>query len=143
MTLRHIQARLGMERKPDENLLKNKRRIPPNIAQNSCENHPWASQPSPNDTSITTACTNFIAYGRQLASRICLHCAMRLALCSVPDSAFASDDTMRVINVPHCDAPIAPIIYTIPLQLLSYYVALIKGTDVDQPRNLAKSVTVE
>ena len=59
------------------------------------------------------------------------------------DTAFASDDTMRVINVPHCDAPIAPIIYTIPLQLLSYYVALIKGTDVDQPRNLAKSVTVE
>ena len=37
----------------------------------------------------------------------------------------------------------APIIFTIPLQLLSYHVALIKGTDVDQPRNLAKSVTVE
>ncbi|OIR24223.1 Glucosamine--fructose-6-phosphate aminotransferase [isomerizing] [Bathymodiolus thermophilus thioautotrophic gill symbiont] len=36
-----------------------------------------------------------------------------------------------------------PIIFTIPLQLLSYHVALIKGTDVDQPRNLAKSVTVE
>lgn len=59
------------------------------------------------------------------------------------DAEFESDDTMRVINVPHCDEPIAPIIYTIPLQLLSYYVALIKGTDVDQPRNLAKSVTVE
>ena len=59
------------------------------------------------------------------------------------DAAFTGDDTMRVINVPHCEAPIAPIIYTIPLQLLSYYVALIKGTDVDQPRNLAKSVTVE
>ena len=59
------------------------------------------------------------------------------------DTAFASDDTMRVIDIPHCEAPIAPIIYTIPLQLLSYYVALIKGTDVDQPRNLAKSVTVE
>ena len=59
------------------------------------------------------------------------------------DAVFESDDTMRVINVPHCDEPIAPIIYTIPLQLLSYYVALIKGTDVDQPRNLAKSVTVE
>jgi glucosamine--fructose-6-phosphate aminotransferase (isomerizing) len=56
---------------------------------------------------------------------------------------FAGDDTMRVINVPHCEEAIAPIIYTIPLQLLSYYVALIKGTDVDQPRNLAKSVTVE
>jgi len=59
------------------------------------------------------------------------------------DAAFLGDDTMRVIDVPHCDSPIAPIIYTIPLQLLSYYVALIKGTDVDQPRNLAKSVTVE
>ena len=59
------------------------------------------------------------------------------------ESSFASDETMRVINVPHCGEPIAPIIYTIPLQLLSYYVALIKGTDVDQPRNLAKSVTVE
>ncbi len=59
------------------------------------------------------------------------------------DAAFTSDETMRVINVPHCEGPIAPIIYTIPLQLLSYYVALIKGTDVDQPRNLAKSVTVE
>ncbi|WP_330961686.1 glutamine--fructose-6-phosphate transaminase (isomerizing) [Photobacterium sp. 53610] len=56
---------------------------------------------------------------------------------------FASDDTMTVLNVPHCDEFIAPILYTLPLQLLSYYVALIKGTDVDQPRNLAKSVTVE
>jgi len=56
---------------------------------------------------------------------------------------FASDDTMKVIDVPLCDELIAPIVYTIPLQLLSYYVAIIKGTDVDQPRNLAKSVTVE
>lgn len=56
---------------------------------------------------------------------------------------FSSDDTMKVINVPHCDDIIAPIVYTLPLQLLSYYVAIIKGTDVDQPRNLAKSVTVE
>jgi len=50
---------------------------------------------------------------------------------------------MKVINIPHCDEIIAPIVYTLPLQLLSYYVAIIKGTDVDQPRNLAKSVTVE
>ncbi len=56
---------------------------------------------------------------------------------------FKSDETMRVINVPNCNEAIAPIVYTLPLQLLSYYVALIKGTDVDQPRNLAKSVTVE
>ena len=56
---------------------------------------------------------------------------------------FQSDKTMRVLDVPHCDDLIAPIVYTVPLQLLSYHVALIKGTDVDQPRNLAKSVTVE
>lgn len=59
------------------------------------------------------------------------------------EAQFESDETMRVVNVPHCMESIAPIVYTIPLQLLSYYVALIKGTDVDQPRNLAKSVTVE
>ncbi|MDG1734024.1 MAG: glutamine--fructose-6-phosphate transaminase (isomerizing) [Thalassotalea sp.] len=59
------------------------------------------------------------------------------------DAHFESDDTMKVINVPHCEDSIAPIVYTLPLQLLSYYVAIIKGTDVDQPRNLAKSVTVE
>ncbi|GAA5218705.1 glutamine--fructose-6-phosphate transaminase (isomerizing) [Corallincola platygyrae] len=59
------------------------------------------------------------------------------------DAHFASDETMRVVDVPHCDELIAPIVYTLPLQLLSYHVALIKGTDVDQPRNLAKSVTVE
>lgn len=59
------------------------------------------------------------------------------------DAKFKGDDTMRVMEVPHVDELIAPIVYTIPLQLLSYYVAIIKGTDVDQPRNLAKSVTVE
>jgi glucosamine--fructose-6-phosphate aminotransferase (isomerizing) len=59
------------------------------------------------------------------------------------DAEFESDDTMKVIQVPHCDEFMAALIYTIPLQLLSYHVALIKGTDVDQPRNLAKSVTVE
>ncbi len=59
------------------------------------------------------------------------------------DAAFVSDNAMKVLHVPACDPLIAPIIYTIPLQLLSYHVAMIKGTDVDQPRNLAKSVTVE
>ncbi len=59
------------------------------------------------------------------------------------NASFESDETMKVLSVPHCDEFIAPIVYTLPLQLLSYYVALIKGTDVDQPRNLAKSVTVE
>lgn len=58
-------------------------------------------------------------------------------------SEFKSDKTMRVINVPSINSWVAPVVYTLPLQLLSYYVAIIKGTDVDQPRNLAKSVTVE
>ena len=49
----------------------------------------------------------------------------------------------HVINMPHIHDTLSPILYTIPLQLLSYYVAVLKGTDVDQPRNLAKSVTVE
>ncbi len=48
-----------------------------------------------------------------------------------------------LIGIPSVPEFLAPIVYTLPLQLLSYYVALIKGTDVDQPRNLAKSVTVE
>ncbi len=48
-----------------------------------------------------------------------------------------------ITDVPTVDKSIAPIIYTIPLQLLAYHVAVLKGTDVDQPRNLAKSVTVE
>jgi len=58
-------------------------------------------------------------------------------------AGFQNDEGVRVINVPHTPDVVAPIIYTIPLQLLSYHVAVLKGTDVDQPRNLAKSVTVE
>jgi glucosamine--fructose-6-phosphate aminotransferase (isomerizing) len=49
----------------------------------------------------------------------------------------------HVVGMPHIIDALAPILYTVPLQLLSYYVAVLKGTDVDQPRNLAKSVTVE
>jgi glucosamine--fructose-6-phosphate aminotransferase (isomerizing) len=49
----------------------------------------------------------------------------------------------RIIKMPKCDFLLTPIIYTIPLQILSYEVALLRGTDIDQPRNLAKSVTVE
>ncbi|WP_034945382.1 glutamine--fructose-6-phosphate transaminase (isomerizing) [Erwinia oleae] len=59
------------------------------------------------------------------------------------DAGFSSSEGMRIIPLPHVEDIIAPIFYTVPLQLLSYHVALIKGTDVDQPRNLAKSVTVE
>ena len=56
---------------------------------------------------------------------------------------FEATEGLSIIRVSEIDDVIAPIIYTIPLQLLAYHVAVIKGTDVDQPRNLAKSVTVE
>ncbi|MFT6153320.1 MAG: glucosamine--fructose-6-phosphate aminotransferase (isomerizing) [Bermanella sp.] len=52
-------------------------------------------------------------------------------------------DNLKVLNMPSCSDLMEPILYIIPLQLLSYHVAVLKGTDVDQPRNLAKSVTVE
>ena len=58
-------------------------------------------------------------------------------------ATLAADDATHIIALPEVHELLAPILYTIPLQLLSYHVALIKGTDVDQPRNLAKSVTVE
>lgn len=59
------------------------------------------------------------------------------------DAAMESVPGVKLLQVAETDEVIAPIIYTIPLQMLAYHVALIKGTDVDQPRNLAKSVTVE
>ena len=58
-------------------------------------------------------------------------------------TGFVEEPGTTVINVPECDALISPLVHTIPLQLLAYHVAVMKGTDVDQPRNLAKSVTVE
>ncbi|WP_286973547.1 glutamine--fructose-6-phosphate transaminase (isomerizing) [Pseudomonas sp.] len=58
-------------------------------------------------------------------------------------AAMSNGEGTHVVNMPHIHDALAPILYTIPLQLLSYYVAVLKGTDVDQPRNLAKSVTVE
>ncbi len=54
-----------------------------------------------------------------------------------------ADEATEVLTLGHIPDSIAPIVFTVPLQLLSYHVAVIKGTDVDQPRNLAKSVTVE
>jgi glutamine---fructose-6-phosphate transaminase (isomerizing) len=54
-----------------------------------------------------------------------------------------SGEGYKVIHLPQVSEAVAPILYTVPLQLLSYHVAVLKGTDVDQPRNLAKSVTVE
>jgi len=58
-------------------------------------------------------------------------------------AGFEADETLKIIPMPHVSEITAPIFYTVPMQLLSYHVALIKGTDVDQPRNLAKAVTVE
>jgi len=57
--------------------------------------------------------------------------------------ATANDENVQIVKVPQVSNEISPIVYTIPLQLLAYHVAVLKGTDVDQPRNLAKSVTVE
>ncbi len=59
------------------------------------------------------------------------------------ESGMEEGDGITVLNVAPTDKAISPIVFTVPLQLLAYHVALIKGTDVDQPRNLAKSVTVE
>lgn len=56
---------------------------------------------------------------------------------------YKSDRSCEVINLPNCPDILDPIVFTIPLQLLAYHVAIIKGTDIDHPRNLAKSVTVE
>jgi glucosamine--fructose-6-phosphate aminotransferase (isomerizing) len=55
----------------------------------------------------------------------------------------SSDANVQIVKIPQIENEMAPVVYTIPLQLLSYHVAILKGTDVDQPRNLAKSVTVE
>ena len=59
------------------------------------------------------------------------------------ESGIEPVEGMTVLNIAPTDKAISPMIFTIPLQLLAYHVAVIKGTDVDQPRNLAKSVTVE
>ena len=59
------------------------------------------------------------------------------------EAEFEESDTLRVIRIPKVHPLLSPIVSVVPLQLLAYHVAVQKGTDVDQPRNLAKSVTVE
>ena len=59
------------------------------------------------------------------------------------NAGFENDENTVVFNLPHVPGSLEPVIYTLPLQMLSYHVAVMRGTDVDQPRNLAKSVTVE
>ena len=68
----------------------------------------------------------------------------RLYVFADPGSGLEESDGVTVLNMPvHCEEFQAPVVFTIPLQLLAYHVAVLRGTDVDQPRNLAKSVTVE
>ena len=67
----------------------------------------------------------------------------RLYVFADADSGIAAGDGVTVVEVPRVHELLAPIVYTIPLQLLAYHTAVLKGTDADRPRNLAKSVTVE
>ncbi len=67
----------------------------------------------------------------------------RLYVFADPAAAPADSEDCQVIALPSVDEVVAPLLYTIPFQLLAYHVAVLKGTDVDKPRNLAKSVTVE
>jgi glucosamine--fructose-6-phosphate aminotransferase (isomerizing) len=59
------------------------------------------------------------------------------------DSRIADSHSMHVIRMPEHYGKLSPILHTVPLQLLAYHTACARGTDVDKPRNLAKSVTVE
>ncbi len=67
----------------------------------------------------------------------------RVVAITDPGGAARIELARRVIEIPACDPLIAPIVFAVPMQLLAYHTAVLKGTDVDQPRNLAKSVTVE
>ena len=67
----------------------------------------------------------------------------RLYVFADANAGIAEADGVTVIEVPRVHELLAPIVFTVPLQLLAYHTAVLKGTDVDQPRNLAKSVTVE
>ncbi len=67
----------------------------------------------------------------------------RLIAVTETDNAAAQSLADAAITVPHAPELLAPVLLTVPLQLLAYHVAVLRGTDVDQPRNLAKSVTVE
>ena len=67
----------------------------------------------------------------------------RLYVFAAADAGIAVADGVTVVEVPQTHELLSPIVYAVPLQLLAYHTAVLKGTDVDQPRNLAKSVTVE
>jgi glucosamine--fructose-6-phosphate aminotransferase (isomerizing) len=65
-----------------------------------------------------------------------------IAVCSTGDDE-VRDRAETVVEIPNLDEDLDPLLLSVPLQLLAYHIAVLKGTDVDQPRNLAKSVTVE
>jgi len=66
-----------------------------------------------------------------------------IVLTDAAGAVACADIAKHIIMIPACDPFIAPLVYSVPIQLLAYFTAVHKGTDVDQPRNLAKSVTVE
>ena len=74
---------------------------------------------------------------------VCARSGKVLLLADAKGIAKLGDTVRWSVELPACDPLVAPLLYAIPVQLLAYHVAVLKGTDVDQPRNLAKSVTVE
>ena len=73
----------------------------------------------------------------------CLHGLPHEYVFADGDSEIPESDGLHMLRLPEHYGKLSPILHVIPLQLLSYHAALVKGTDVDKPRNLAKSVTVE
>ena len=109
--------------------------------------HLLRSKNLPNVAEDVTPAVQAIEYLQRLATAgsACLKAACHhlppLIATSMQEKLVA---TMRAVGYsPVCDNIISPIVYALPMQLLAYHVAVFKGTDVDQPRNLAKSVTVE
>ena len=80
---------------------------------------------------------------RQLASAAGVSEGTLFNVFADKEAGVKPSSTVHVMELPHAGEHVTPLVYTIPLQLLAYHVATRKGTDVDQPRNLAKSVTVE
>ena len=76
-----------------------------------------------------------------MGSEMCIR--DRLYVFADADSVFDEEAGLHVLRLPEHYGLLSPVLHVVPLQLLSYHVALVKGTDVDKPRNLAKSVTVE
>jgi glucosamine--fructose-6-phosphate aminotransferase (isomerizing) len=67
----------------------------------------------------------------------------RVVLITDAHGAAHAPEGVAVVIAPRCDPLVAPMVFAVPIQVIAYQVAVLKGADVDQPRNLAKSVTVE